>query len=96
MQSIIEPFEKAVKRQKTLAAETDGMIADIIESLSGNLTPQNMESAKKLASKFIDVAKDYQGALGKCTKAVEKKFKNDLDNIWDPKALEGKVVKRSK
>lgn len=96
MQSIIEPFEKAVKRQKTLAAETDGMIADIIESLSGNPTPQNMESAKKLASKFIDVAKDYQGALGKCTKAVEKKFKNDLDNIWDPKALEGKVVKRSK
>lgn len=28
--------------------------------------------------------------LSKCSKAVDKKFKFDLDDVWDPKALVGK------
>ena len=96
MQSIVEPFQKAVKRQKTLGIESDSLIDEMIANLSGTgggnpPSAKQLDITKKLAGKLIDAAKDYQGALSKCSKAVEKKFKTDLDAVWDPKALDGKV-----
>lgn len=97
MDSIQEPFDKVVKRQKTLSLEVDSIIDEMISNLSsisasstGTTKPQ-VDAVKKLSSKLSDSAKDFQGILGKCSKAVEKKFKTDLDSIWNPRALDGKV-----
>jgi hypothetical protein len=98
MEVITEPFQKAVKRQKTFAIEAHNYIDEMISNLQA-LSPQNeyktnakhLETIKKTSLKLTDSAKDYQGALGKCSKGIEKKFKTDLDSVWDPKALEGKV-----
>lgn len=93
MQSIREPFERVLKRKQTLYPEIDLSIDEMIKNLedfNSQPAPKHIQEIKKQSAKLSETAKEFQGLLGKCSKAVEKKFKSDLDEIWDPKALVGK------
>ncbi|KAI8893308.1 binding protein [Globomyces pollinis-pini] len=95
MKTIMESFEKVSKKQKLLALETDEGLDKIISKLS-NFNQNNsdlnqlLQETKSLATKLTDNGKDFYTVLGKHSKVLEKRFKTDLDNIWDPKALVGK------
>ena len=95
MDGLQEPFDKVVKRQKTLGNEFESIIDEMIKNLSSdsnsNPSTKQLETVKKLSSKLSESAKEFQSILGKCSKVVEKKFKTDLDSVWNPKAIEGKV-----
>ncbi|KAJ3040401.1 hypothetical protein HDV00_010955 [Rhizophlyctis rosea] len=54
-----------------------------------NLT-QIAAKAKASNNKLANNHKDLTSSLSKYSKAVEKKFKTDLDSVWDPGALDGK------
>ena len=99
MESLAKDFEKVVKRQRLLKNETEETIDTILKKLSTarSTTEQGADSSrplteiKEVAAKLTESYKDMQGVLHKYGKAVEKRFKTDLDNIWDTKALEGKA-----
>ncbi|KAJ3054583.1 hypothetical protein HK097_001364 [Rhizophlyctis rosea] len=46
--------------------------------------------AKQHNTKLASNHKELTSSLSKYSKAVEKKFKTDLDSIWDPGAIDGK------
>ncbi|EGF79550.1 hypothetical protein BATDEDRAFT_89624 [Batrachochytrium dendrobatidis JAM81] len=45
---------------------------------------------KDLSTKLTEAHKDMQSVMYKYSKVVEKRFKTDLDSIWDPKAFQEK------
>ncbi|KAJ3315310.1 E3 ubiquitin-protein transferase rmnd5a [Boothiomyces sp. JEL0838] len=95
MNSITESFEKVAKKQRLLAIETDSCLDAMIANLNAcqdnpQAVAQLLSNTKAMAAKLSDSAKDFHNTIGKYSKAIEKKFKTDLDGIWDPKALEGK------
>ncbi|KAI9206396.1 CTLH/CRA C-terminal to lish motif domain-containing protein [Polychytrium aggregatum] len=47
------------------------------------------QSAKSTAAQLSEQNKEFYSALGKFSKALDKKFKLDLDTVWDPRALDG-------
>ncbi|KAJ3323739.1 hypothetical protein HDV06_001469 [Boothiomyces sp. JEL0866] len=95
MNSIAESFEKVSKKQRLLAIETDSCLDAMIANLNScqdnpQAVAQLLSNTKAMASKLTESAKDFHNTIGKYSKAIEKKFKTDLDGIWDPKALDGK------
>ncbi|KAL2918412.1 hypothetical protein HK105_201812 [Polyrhizophydium stewartii] len=101
MDSLIKDFEKVAKRQRTLKDETSKTLDALIQRLSETKAaiaegagptacakPAN--EAKDLAGKLTESYKDMQSVLYKYAKSVEKRFKTDLDNIWDPRAFDDK------
>jgi hypothetical protein len=92
MQTIKESFERVLKRKLVFDPEIDSMIDEMVENFESysNSPSTQINEIKKISQKLSDSAKEFQGLLGKCAKAVEKKFKTDLDEVWDPKALVGK------
>jgi len=80
IQSIIEPFEKLSKRQKTISKDLDQTIDSMIAAPSTptQTTPDHL--LKKQGSKLQDSAKELASLVGKCSKAVEKKLKGDFDS----------------
>ncbi|KAJ3274585.1 hypothetical protein HDV01_002427 [Terramyces sp. JEL0728] len=95
MNTITESFEKVAKKQRLLAVETDSCLDAMIANLNScqdnpQAVAQLLSNTRAMASKLTESAKDFHNTIGKYSKAIEKKFKTDLDGIWDPKALEGK------
>lgn len=45
---------------------------------------------KTISAQMSDQHKELHNAIGKYGKALDKKFKTDLNNVWDPKAFDGK------
>ena len=86
METIVDAFDKLQKSQNQLNIDT----AESIQKMLLLLEQNNHEETKQLASKLTESSKDLYSTTGKYAKAVERKFKTDLDSSWDPKAFDGK------
>ncbi|KAI8618122.1 CTLH/CRA C-terminal to lish motif domain-containing protein [Chytriomyces sp. MP71] len=61
--------------------------------LEGEALVRAVPSATKAAqASVLDAHKDLHAAVAKYAKAVDKRFKADLDDIWDPRALDGRAT----
>lgn len=103
MDSLVVDFEKTLKRQK---AYSDGTLAELEREIAllrdaiSKLEDDELsveEVLKKLSDKIssgsqqlVQNHRDLATALLKCSKSVEKRFKVDLDNVWNPQAFSGK------
>ena len=46
---------------------------------------------KDWSNKVLESHKDFQSTLGKYTKNLDKKFKTDLNTVWNPRAFDNKT-----
>ncbi|KAH6561196.1 hypothetical protein BASA50_001577 [Batrachochytrium salamandrivorans] len=104
MESVAKEFEKVVKRQRTLKDETQSTLDALIQRLNeakaivaSQPTSQAhsqvqaiFKPVKTLSGKLTEAHKDMQTTMYKYSKVLEKRFKTDLDTIWDPRAFHGK------
>jgi E3 ubiquitin-protein transferase RMND5 len=93
MEGIGEAYDKVVKKHRTTEKETEKYIDLIISNLSAfqeNKQSGLVAEVKSLSQKLSEETKDHYSVFQKLSKAVDKKFKTDLDNVWDPKAIKGK------
>ncbi|KAI8924507.1 CTLH/CRA C-terminal to lish motif domain-containing protein [Entophlyctis helioformis] len=108
MDAISKEFERLAKRQRTLKDETNSTLDSLIRRLQdtraaiaagspdASKTAKEVKEAKELAAKLTEAYKDTQATIYKYSKTVEKRFKTDLDAIWDPLAFEGKAATLNK
>ncbi|KAI9172914.1 hypothetical protein H9P43_007045 [Blastocladiella emersonii ATCC 22665] len=105
MDVIVGEFNKFAARHREYAGEAGADLDDLIETLRSARADMSAEQdgaarkkslvllaaqVKSKAARLTDSAKDVAGSLGKCGKAIDKKFSgNDLD--WHPRAFEGKA-----
>ena len=90
MEGIIDSFEKVTKRQKSLHQDTDKCLANLSILLKSKTADKQLilSTLKDVNQKISSSAKEYHTVLGKCSKAIDKKFKSDaVDSVWDPQAL---------
>jgi hypothetical protein len=93
MNSISEAYDKVAKRQRGLAIEVEATIDKMISNLSSYKDRPDqvlLNDTKNLSTKISEGVKDHYSLINKLSKAVDKKFKADLDSVWDPKAIDGK------
>ena len=88
MEGIIESFEKVVKRQKHLHIETDKCLSNLTATLKSKNADKELilSTLKDINQKITSGGKEYHTVLGKCSKAIDKKFKSE-DSAWDPQAI---------
>jgi hypothetical protein len=85
METIKEAFDKVIKKQKISNQEIDDSIEKMISSLSSEIP--GFQEITRNNQKLSEQIKEYYSVFQKLSKAVDKKFKTDLDSIWDPKSI---------
>ena len=92
MEAIIDSFDKVTKRQKVLHQETDKCLSSLQQLLKSKSTTkqQIITTLKEINQKITANGKDYHNVLGKCSKAIDKKFKSETAEVWDPQALKNR------
>jgi hypothetical protein len=95
-------FEKVLKRQKFITQEANSTLEKMIlavQQVQSQLTrdeppvtvKETLGKMKDWSNKVLDSHKDFQATLQKYSKNIDKKFKIDLNSVWNPKAFEGKA-----
>ncbi|KAJ3280762.1 hypothetical protein HK104_000423 [Borealophlyctis nickersoniae] len=101
MDTFVKDFAKVAKRQHTLAADTtttiDALITTLTEARNAHasetspqcpISPTTALRIKTLSTKLSESHKETASSLSRFSRQVEKKFRHDLDSIWDPCALD--------
>jgi hypothetical protein len=83
-------FDKLIKRQKLVHREA----FTVLETLSDYLSDKNISLAKVKddVAKTIDSHKELMSAISKTQKSIDKKFKIDLNSIWNPGCLSEEIL----
>jgi len=98
-------YEKVIKKQKVTGEQAKegidkliSLITDVKASINAN-QQSTTTALQELASKvklhtasMVEAHKDLHGLISKYGKSLDKKFKVDLDAIWDPNAFTGKEI----
>jgi RNAse (barnase) inhibitor barstar len=86
-----EEFEKVLKRQRFIAQEAQATLDKCLIQLE---QPQDLnpcwQKCQDYATKILESHKDFHHNLQKYTKNNDKKFKIDLNAVWDPLAFDQK------
>jgi hypothetical protein len=96
----MEEIDKVLKRQKFITQEAQSTIDKILLAiasskqalLQGQVPKESLVKIRDFSNKVLDSHKDLQTTLQKYTKNLDKKFKVDLNTVWDPQAFGGKTA----
>lgn len=83
-------FDKLLKRQKLVHKEAFSVLDNLIDYLSEKDIP--LAKVKEDIAKTIESHKDLMSNISKTQKNIDKKFKIDLNSIWNPGCLSQEIL----
>ncbi|KAI9104548.1 CTLH/CRA C-terminal to lish motif domain-containing protein [Phlyctochytrium arcticum] len=103
LEAISADFAKVAQKQESSTAEVDSVLQSLIDAFTGSISqieadPSSLSSTLALlkqktgatAKTLSSQQEDVRRAAMRHDKTLRASFKTDLNNIWDPKAFEGK------